>query len=103
MNRHLTAPFSQLEDGERHPINEDTPVKPSYDRTWPFALAIWVYSLVRGGARGAAENDGHEATASSSTSSDEENEPETKATGVNGKQPAAAVKAGGARRRKARR
>lgn len=117
----VDASVSQLGDGERHIINEDTPSKPSYKRTWPFALCFYVISLF--GSRASSETEEAEtpaqsepqtaekgngkarASSSSSSSSDGEGEEEEvkSAGGARGVKKATAVAVGktaGGRRRK---
>jgi hypothetical protein len=105
MRLHLiqpTFPLSgQLEEGERHVIDENVPLRPSYKRTWPFALVGWIVSLIR-------RNESHV----SETTEDEGGEEEEQANGAGSsssdeakvtKVPVAVSKSAGRRRKGAKR
>jgi hypothetical protein len=51
--------FFQLEKGERHVLDETIPLKPSYTRTWPVALILWLVHLARGDKEAASDANGN--------------------------------------------
>lgn len=77
-------------------IDETVPIKPSFARTWPVALVLWLVSLVRG--KGAETTEAVEEEDSEVISDEGSDEPKVKlATGT------AAAKAGGRRRKAGKR
>lgn len=49
-----------LDGNERHILDESTPIKPSWRRTWPVVLAVWAMGLVMGKKEEMAEMGGEE-------------------------------------------
>ncbi|KIM25245.1 hypothetical protein M408DRAFT_331342 [Serendipita vermifera MAFF 305830] len=83
-----------LEDGERHIIDESVPLKPSFTRTWPIALVMWLVGLVRG--KKAETSEVVEEEESEAVSDEGSDEPKAKVATGNA---VAASKAGGRRRK----
>jgi hypothetical protein len=93
----------QLEDGERHVIDESVPLKPSFQRTWPVVLFNHLLSF--SGVSGRGRTGANSAPESEEVEQGEETSglsSEAEANGKVTKMPmnaAPAVKAGGRRRK----
>jgi len=97
-----------LEDGERHIIDESVPLKPLFNRTWPFTLTKYLLSVsgVNGlGRTGASVSESEVAREEETSDSSESEEAIKRVTKVPSSSaaptpaPVAAVKAGGRRRK----
>lgn len=87
----------QLEGGERHVLDENVPLKPSFRRTWPVASILWLVGLARGGKGANTDSNAAEGEGDNEVPSDEtSDEPKAKiSTGT----ALPASKTGGRRRK----
>lgn len=89
----------QLEEGERHVIDESVPLKPSYTRTWPIQLFNYLLDLSGVSGRGLSGASAESEVANGDETSESS---EIEGNGKVSKVPinvAPAVKAGGRRRK----